>query len=255
MTDVRGWRSDRHRAYNTTDIQACDVPDVEAFVRSTIEQRVFPEFARRYFGAVLATGPQQPSQQHKQQTGASESKGGGSGAGVGDAKQTSFGQSGSSVTGSGGSGGSWVRMRFRDLFFVKYEAARGEQSGLDLHRDGSIVSFNILLNPRSEFDGGGTYFEAADRTCEIEQGDCLLHSGQLRHAGREVTRGVRFILVGFVDVVGPPVDALIRAACDKAAAAASAASPSSGSSPAGSVGGAGAGSASGLVSEIKTSAS
>ena len=33
---------------------------------------------------------------------------------------------------------------FRDLFFVQYSA--GGQAGLALHRDGSIISFNILLN-------------------------------------------------------------------------------------------------------------
>jgi hypothetical protein len=42
-------------------------------------------------------------------------------------------------------------MAFRDLFFVKYSVESGGQPGLDIHRDGSIISFNILLNdPVSE---------------------------------------------------------------------------------------------------------
>ena len=88
---------------------------------------------------------------------------------------------------------------FRDLFFVKYEAKEGEQSGLDLHRDGSVISFNILLNPASDFDGGGTYFENENRTYSLQQGDCLTHSGKVLHAGAPITRGTRVVLVGFVD--------------------------------------------------------
>ena len=86
---------------------------------------------------------------------------------------------------------------FRDLFFVKYEATG--QNSVGVHRDGSVLSFNVLLNPASEFDGGGTWFDHTQRTHTIEMGDCLLHSGKLRHAGTAITRGKRFILVGFVD--------------------------------------------------------
>ncbi|QDZ22432.1 Fe2OG dioxygenase domain-containing protein [Chloropicon primus] len=91
---------------------------------------------------------------------------------------------------------------FKDLFFVKYEAGEGgdgKQAGLELHRDGSILSFNILLNPETGFEGGGTYFKHTDRTVEISQGDCVVHSGTVLHAGRKITKGKRFILVGFVE--------------------------------------------------------
>lgn len=87
---------------------------------------------------------------------------------------------------------------FRDLFFVKYSV--DGQAGLALHRDGSIVSFNVLLNKAEEFEGGGTYVEADDCAYQIDQGDCFVHSGKLRHGGQPVTKGERFILVAFVDV-------------------------------------------------------
>eukprot|EP00438_Fugacium_kawagutii_P003505 Skav218386 [mRNA] locus=scaffold2066:404308:405384:- [translate_table: standard] len=87
---------------------------------------------------------------------------------------------------------------FRDLFFVKYSV--DGQAGLALHRDGSIVSFNVLLNQATEFEGGGTYVEADDCAYQIDQGDCFVHSGKLRHGGQPVTKGERFILVAFVDV-------------------------------------------------------
>ena len=98
---------------------------------------------------------------------------------------------------------------FKDLFFVKYEVRSADdddddgreemQAGLELHRDGSVLSFNVLLNPKSEFQGGGTYFKHTDKTVEINQGDCVVHSGTVLHAGRNITRGRRYLLVGFVE--------------------------------------------------------
>ena len=90
------------------------------------------------------------------------------------------------------------KLYFRDLFFVKYTAEG--HSGLELHRDGSVVSFNILLNGLEDFDGGGTYVEADDEVYSIGQGDCFVHSGKLRHGGQPITRGERLLLVAFVDV-------------------------------------------------------
>ena len=78
----------------------------------------------------------------------------------------------------------------------RYEVnSEGAQADLPLHQDGSLVSFNVLLNPPPEFDGGGTH--------HIQQGSCLIHSGQLLHAGCRITRGRRLVLVGFVDVAEP----------------------------------------------------
>lgn len=90
---------------------------------------------------------------------------------------------------------------FKDLFFVKYEVKEGSQTGLDIHRDGSLFSINILLNPRDEFDGGGTYIKPTDSIIQIEQGDCLIHDGALEHGGAHISRGRRLILVGFVQSI------------------------------------------------------
>lgn len=87
-----------------------------------------------------------------------------------------------------------------DLFVVKY-TTRG-QNELKEHRDGSIISFNILLNPSKEFRGGGTKFGGVNLTVRNEQGGMLLHCGKVKHSGVKITgRGsVRFILVGFLNV-------------------------------------------------------
>jgi len=138
----KGWLSDRHRGYATTDIRSAKITAVDSWVRKSLRERLFPLLAEQHQFALNT-------------------------------------------------------FSFRDLFFVKYEAEG--QNSVGIHRDGSVISFNILLNSSNEFDGGGTWFDHTKKTHTIEQGDVLVHSGKLRHAGTAITRGLRFILVGFVD--------------------------------------------------------
>ena len=87
-----------------------------------------------------------------------------------------------------------------DLFVVKYEI--GKQEHLEFHRDGSIISFNILLNSEKEFNGGGTiikHLQNKPKTYHINQGDLLLHYGIVDHSGGLITNGTRYILVGFIN--------------------------------------------------------
>jgi hypothetical protein len=109
-------------------------------------------------------------------------------------------------------------LSFLDLFCAHYQAKDDEESlGMDRlepHRDGSLLSFVILLNPPDEFEGGGTYFDAL-RDANIHDtprlhkgviridrpGDATIHSGKLLHGANVVTSGKRTVLVGFVDVV------------------------------------------------------
>ncbi|ORY94201.1 hypothetical protein BCR43DRAFT_496039 [Syncephalastrum racemosum] len=88
-------------------------------------------------------------------------------------------------------------LAFRDLFIVKYTAEG--QSGLKLHTDGCLFSFNILLNCPTQFDGGGTFFESTQQVVQPDQGDCVYHDARIQHRGVDITRGERYILVGFVD--------------------------------------------------------
>jgi hypothetical protein len=105
-------------------------------------------------------------------------------------------------------------LELRDAFYVRYSAAPGEQAGLVPHTDGSVFSFNVLLNEPADFDGGGTHFEASGRTVRPPRGGAVGHSGQVRHSGVPITRGERYLLVGFVGV------ATRRYAADAADAAA-----------------------------------
>ena len=81
---------------------------------------------------------------------------------------------------------------------MRYSALAGEQRELSMHTDGSIFSFNILLNDPTDFDGGGTYFEPTAMTAREARGTAIGHSGQVRHSGLAITRGERYLLVGFI---------------------------------------------------------
>lgn len=94
-------------------------------------------------------------------------------------------------------------LRVEDLFVTKYSASAGEQASLGTHRDGSELSFVLLLNDPAEFEGGGTSFEAVEPalvTRPRRAGDLVAFCGQQDHGGVAVRSGARFILAGFVRV-------------------------------------------------------
>lgn len=85
-----------------------------------------------------------------------------------------------------------------DAFIVKYDV--NNQKMLEMHNDEASITSNILLSNTSEFTGGGTYFEEDDITIKLEQGDMILHSGNARHSGLEITQGKRYVLVFFINI-------------------------------------------------------
>lgn len=91
-----------------------------------------------------------------------------------------------------------------DLFVVRY-LTPGGQSELKKHRDGSTISFSILLNSCLEFQGGGTYFYALSRAIHARKGSIIFHCGKLKHAGKKIRSGRRYLLVGFVKCHSPSI--------------------------------------------------
>jgi len=96
-----------------------------------------------------------------------------------------------------------------NLFIVRYSAAsqRPGGRGLKLHKDETALTFNLCLSHEEEFTGGGTYFPAASSDVDgilirPKGGYCLVHDGNIKHAGNEVRSGDRFILVGFYNADG-----------------------------------------------------
>jgi hypothetical protein len=129
------------------------------------------------------------------------------------------------------------RLCVQEVFLVKYTANSSDgtsterpQSGLQLHRDGYPLSFNVLLRDPLSFTGGGTEFQTLGKVMQPQNvGDVLMHSGkvnelaclgcaltqirchavvyyivmfllQMLHGAASVLDGVRYILVGFVAV-------------------------------------------------------
>ena len=123
-------------------------------------------------------------------------------------------------------------LSFLDFFCASYEATsdtldsddeRSTMDRLEFHRDGSLLSFTILLSSPGEFEGGGTIFDALRDVTIVDDGHdstdfplltikpvgaiqphkagyATLHSGKLLHGGHVVTRGQRIVLVGFISV-------------------------------------------------------
>jgi len=84
-----------------------------------------------------------------------------------------------------------------DMFIVKYH--QDFQNDLELHQDGSFLTFNILLSEINDFEGGGTFFYDGIVT-HLNCGDMIVHSGKIKHAGLPITKGTRYLLVAFIDV-------------------------------------------------------
>lgn len=121
----------------------------------------------------------------------------------------------------------------KDLFIVKYDAdTYNAQRHLDMHRDSSQLSFNIALSPLIELEptdnsssiiayfhisndsssssdnnngyaGGGTQFSILQEqhtVISLPRGGILTHPSGLYHSGNAITKGKRYVLVGFVNV-------------------------------------------------------
>lgn len=96
-------------------------------------------------------------------------------------------------------GSSKLTLDDREPHIVKYDISKKERQKLDMHTDKSEWTFIISLSePKTDFCGGGTFFEDLDATVHLRRGQALLFPGKLRHRGEKITRGTRFLLVGFM---------------------------------------------------------
>jgi hypothetical protein len=90
-----------------------------------------------------------------------------------------------------------IKLDYMDLFIVKYK--HDDQNFLEIHKDGSFLSFNILLSEISDFEGGGTYFDDG-LIMKGEQGDLIIHTSKINHSGLPISKGTRYLLVGFLNI-------------------------------------------------------
>lgn len=92
-------------------------------------------------------------------------------------------------------------LSIRDLFICQYDAdTPNRQHKLNWHRDGSVLSFVVLLNEPSEFKGGATQFHIKNGSVPLQsKGDIIMFSGRLAHSV-EIESGKRYVLTGFVGI-------------------------------------------------------
>jgi procollagen-lysine,2-oxoglutarate 5-dioxygenase len=86
-------------------------------------------------------------------------------------------------------------------FVVRYKP--GEQPSLRPHHDSSTYTINIALNQRGvDYEGGGCRFIRYNcSVVDTKPGWLLMHPGRLTHyhEGLLVTKGIRYIMISFVD--------------------------------------------------------
>ena len=68
---------------------------------------------------------------------------------------------------------------------------------LDTHNEPMVISFAIPLVAREDYQGGGTYIKAIDKTFALEKGFLISHASAIQHGATAITKGYRSVLVGF----------------------------------------------------------
>jgi GR25 family glycosyltransferase involved in LPS biosynthesis len=91
-------------------------------------------------------------------------------------------------------------IKINDFFIVKYDLTNEGMDKLDIHRDTSLINFIVSLNNPNEYEGGGTYYPEFNKTITLKKGSLFLNTGKLKHGGKQITKGVRYILIGFIDI-------------------------------------------------------
>lgn len=88
-------------------------------------------------------------------------------------------------------------LRAHSVAILKYNSSHPRT---DVHVDDGILALTLALSPKSNYTGGGTFFEhlGEDNLIEMDQGYCTVRPGTVRHGGHRVTAGVRYILGAFM---------------------------------------------------------
>lgn len=74
-----------------------------------------------------------------------------------------------------------------------------------MHYDGCDITWQLMLTRLDEYEGGGTYFRCLRKTLKLEQGQVLIHPGELYHKGLDITSGIRYLIVCFMDGFDPKI--------------------------------------------------
>ena len=90
-----------------------------------------------------------------------------------------------------------------NCYLMKFSPATGAR--MDIHCDDGCLSFTIQMNPKEDYEGGGTWFEglAEDESdheagiIKMDVGHVHFRPGAIRHCGFTITSGERYVIGGF----------------------------------------------------------
>ena len=90
-----------------------------------------------------------------------------------------------------------------NCYLMKFTPQTGVR--MDIHCDDGCLSFTIQMNPKEEYEGGGTWFEglAEDENdhkagiVKMDVGHVHFRAGAIRHMGNTITSGKRYVIGGF----------------------------------------------------------
>lgn len=84
---------------------------------------------------------------------------------------------------------------------LRYSAEGGcKHTGVELHHDKCSLTANIMMSRSNSYVGGGTYFPDAKTTVKLEFGEFLIHPGKIVHAGVDITKGTRTLMILFTHI-------------------------------------------------------
>jgi len=88
-------------------------------------------------------------------------------------------------------------LRAHSVSLLKYNTSHPRT---DVHIDNGILALTVAMTPKTQYQGGGTFFEhmGVDNVVEMDVGHATLRPGGTRHGGHRVTSGTRYILGCFL---------------------------------------------------------